>query len=284
MGHIKVSAEEIESLRLHPQTLDLAVNLVRVNGYVVLEKVLPDEKISALHSAFCEGLENFIRKRGTEIYETAKGFNEGTNHLGLFLPFAEPFNDSLVIEHPFALAIVDKILGEDCNMTLFSSNTTLPGGRKCQPVHADYGSYFGDLCHVALPITELVYNIPLVDVNERNAPMEIWPGGTHQLPDNMYGPRGVDIEALAAHMQSVKVHMPAGSILIRDARMWHRGTINHSSEPRPNIALMFSARRQTENIQIPQETYDNLSNRAKHLLRFQKIGFPAIEFTHENEA
>ena len=82
-------------------------------------------------------------------------------------------------------------------------------------------------------------------------------------------------------MQSMKVHMPAGSILIRDVRMWHRGTPNHSDEIRPNLALIYSASNRDNSIQIPQETYDKLSDRAKQLFRWQKIRYPVIEPTHE---
>ncbi|MFC5649442.1 phytanoyl-CoA dioxygenase family protein [Paenibacillus solisilvae] len=278
---MKISREELETLKLNEETIELAAYLIKVNGYVILEGVLPQEKVNELRKAFTDCMDWFIDKHGKEIYENKKGFNEGTNHLGIFLPFAAPFNDSLVIEHPFALAIIDRLLGKDYSVTLFSSNTSLPGGKKPQPVHPDYGARFGDLCKVALPITDLVFNIPLVDVHDGNGPMEIWPGGTHLLPDNYYGPNGPNPEDLAPHMQSMKVHMPAGSILIRDVRMWHRGTPNRSDEIRPNLALIYSAFNRDNSVQIPQETYDKLSDRAKHLFRWQKIGYPAIEPTHE---
>ena len=57
--------------------------------------------------------------------------------------------------------------------------------------------------------------------------MEIWPGGTHLMPS------GIDVENISKVMHSEQVLMPAGSLLIRDARMWHRGTPNVSDEPRP---------------------------------------------------
>ncbi|WP_274364959.1 phytanoyl-CoA dioxygenase family protein [Paenibacillus thermotolerans] len=278
---MKVSQEELDSLKLNEETARLAADLIRVNGYVILEGVLPKEKVLELRTAFKAAMDWFINKHGEGIYLNKKGFNEGTNHLGILLPFEAPFNDPLVIEHPFALDIIDRILGKDHSVTLFSSNTSLPGGKKTQPVHPDYGARFGDLCDTALPITDLVLNIPLVDVTDENGPMEIWPGGTHLLPDRAYGPNGYNWEQLTAHMTSVKVHMPAGSILIRDVRMLHRGTPNRSNEIRPNLALIYSAIGRDNSVHIPQETYDNMSERAKHLFRYQKIGAPVIEPTHE---
>jgi hypothetical protein len=49
---MKISREEIEAMQLYPQTLQLAVDLVNVNGYVVLEEVIPnfiDSLYEALH-------------------------------------------------------------------------------------------------------------------------------------------------------------------------------------------------------------------------------------------
>jgi hypothetical protein len=77
-------------------------------------------------------------------------------------------------------------------------------------------------------------------------------------------------------MHSESALMPAGSLLIRDMRMWHRGTPNRSNEPRPNMALIYSRFWLRESnypqIGIPRETYASLSERAKRLFRFENIG------------
>jgi ectoine hydroxylase-related dioxygenase (phytanoyl-CoA dioxygenase family) len=281
---MKLSEEELASGTLNPETLELAVNLIKVNGYVLFEEVLPRFKVNEINGRYIELLEPYLKKYGDEIYDQKTGFNAGTNHIRLYLPFELPFIDPLVIEHPLALAVIDQILGENCILDYFATNTSLPGGINCQQVHSDTGAVYGDLCSVNLPISQLVVNIPLVDVHANNGPMEIWPGGTHLLPDNMYGPNAFDKNKLAPHMQSLKVFMPAGSIVIRDIRMWHRGTPNKSNQPRPNIAMIYSLGKGSPgqgSIQIPQDTYDKLSERAKRLLRFEKISCPVIEPTHK---
>ncbi len=71
--------------------------------------------------------------------------------------------------------------------------------------------------------------------------------------------------------------MPAGSILIRDGRMWHRGTLNRSDAARPNIALVYSRPwmlAPTRQIGIPQERYDGLSEGARGYFRMEAIGSP----------
>jgi ectoine hydroxylase-related dioxygenase (phytanoyl-CoA dioxygenase family) len=280
---MRLSQAELDNGQLLPQTLQLAVNLIQVNGYVIFEDVLPREKIEQLNKHYNKILKPYLEKNYEAVYNPKNGFNDGTNHIRLYLPFEQPYIDESIIAHPFVTAVLDQILGEDSVLHYFATNTSLPGGEKCQPVHADTSSRFGDRCHVNLPISNLVVNFSLVDVHENNGPMEVWPGGTHLLPDHWYGPKAFNKGKLAEHMHSIKAFMPAGSIMIRDDRMWHRGTPNKSDQPRPNIAMIYTAEwdaQRNGKIQIPQETYDKLSERSQKLLRFERIGSPVIEPTH----
>jgi ectoine hydroxylase-related dioxygenase (phytanoyl-CoA dioxygenase family) len=280
---MRISTQELEASKLSPETVELAVNLIKVNGYVIFEEVLQRPQISELFNRYVEILDPYIEEHREEILNPSDGFNDGTGHVRLFLPFIQPFCNEAIIAHPFVTDVVDRILGEDCVVQYFATNTSMPGGTKYQPVHSDMRAIYGNRCHSNLPITNLVVNFPLVDTNEDNGPMEIWPGGTHLLPDNWYDRSAYSKAKLAEHMHSIKALMPAGSIMIRDDRMWHRGTPNHSDKHRPNVALIYTSainapRKGT--IQIPQETYDQLSEKAKNLFRFEKIGFPLADPKH----
>jgi ectoine hydroxylase-related dioxygenase (phytanoyl-CoA dioxygenase family) len=280
---MRLSQAELDNGQLLPETLQLAVNLIQVNGYVIFEEVLPREKVEQLNKRYNEILNPYLERNYEAVYNPKNGFNDGTNHIRLYLPFEQPFIDESIIAHPYVTALLDQLLGEDAVLQYFATNTSLPGGEKCQPVHADTSSRFGDRCQVNLPISNLVVNFPLVDTHENNGPMELWPGGTHLLPDYWYGPKAYNKGKMAEHMHFIKAFMPAGSIMIRDDRMWHRGTPNKSDQPRPNIAMIYSAQwnaHRNGKLQIPQETYDKLSDRAQKLLRFEKIGSPVIEPTH----
>ncbi|WP_164545538.1 phytanoyl-CoA dioxygenase family protein [Paenibacillus albus] len=278
---MRLSAEELESGRLSPETLELAVQLIKVNGYVLFEEVLPRAKVEELFNSYVSILDPYFEQHREEILNPGNGFNDGTNHVRLYLPFIKPFCEEAVIANPLVTEIVDQILGEACYMTYFATNTSMPGGKKKQPVHADTSSRYGDRYDANLPIANLVVNYPLVDVTENNGPMEVWPGGTHLHPDSWYAPGAFSKPKLAEHMHHIKMLMPAGSILIRDDRVWHRGTPNHSDKHRPNIALIYSANAPHKGtIQIPQETYDELSTKAQKLLRKELIGYPAAEPKH----
>jgi ectoine hydroxylase-related dioxygenase (phytanoyl-CoA dioxygenase family) len=68
--------------------------------------------------------------------------------------------------------------------------------------------------------------------------------------------------------------MKAGDVMIRDVRVLHRGTPNRTDTPRPMVVLGYSRRwllRPEVSIRIPSATYEKLSERARHLLRFNPV-------------
>lgn len=258
---MQLTPEEARTLRLEDETLGAAVQRVRVNGYVVFEAVLPAGLIDRIRAEFLRVFEAHVAHTDP---------NRGANRYQMHLPFRPPFIDPAVITHPFALAVLDRLLGPDYVCHYFASDTALPGS-EYQPVHSDITLLFPEM-PLSLPAYSVVVNIPLVDFTADNGPMEIWPGGTHLMPGAM------DIQRLAPSMHSEPVLMPAGSLLVRDMRMWHRGTPNRSQIVRPNLALIYSRpwlKTHYPPIAIPQPAYDSLSERAKRLFRLENIGGPA---------
>jgi Phytanoyl-CoA dioxygenase (PhyH) len=255
---MQLTAEELAAQTLKPESLQLAVQSIRVNGYVIFESVLPRGLVETLHGTFLRVLNSYMARTDP---------NRGANRYQMHLPFMPPFIDPAVISHPFALAVIDELLGKECICHYFASDTPLPGS-DYQRVHADIQLLFPETL-LSLPAYSLVLNIPLVDFTEENGPLEIWPGGTHLMPG------GINIQELAPTMNSERVRMPAGSLLLRDMRMWHRGTPNRSTAPRPNLALIYSRPWLKLNyppIGIPRATHEALSERAQRLFRAENIG------------
>ncbi len=253
---------EEKSQALTPDEVKMAAEAVRMNGYVVFESVLPREQIAELHREFLRVFEAYVARTDP---------NRGENRYQMHLPFVPPFIDPAVIANPLALAVIEELVGKDCVCHYFASDTPLPGS-DYQKVHSDIQLLFPETT-LSLPAYSVVLNIPLVDFTEENGPLEIWPGGTHLMPG------GVDMQRLAPTMHSERALLPAGSLLIRDMRMWHRGTPNRSQAPRPNLALIYSRPWLKTNyppIGIPTETYESLSERARHLFRFENIGGPVV--------
>lgn len=117
-------------------------------------------------------------------------------------------------------------------------------------------------------------NYPLADVTEKNGPLEAWPN-THLTPEKFYTRNHV--QEAAKNLDPVKMLTPKGSLLIRDIRMWHRGTPNLSNEIRPNMALIYGrnwwdgAFYPQDSLGITQQAYAKLSDRAKKLFRFETL-------------
>ena len=260
MPPMKPTFTEQDSATPTPETVKQAAESVRMNGYVVFESVLSPEQVAELHREFLRVFEAYVARTDP---------NRGENRYQMHLPFTPPFCDPAIITNPLALAVIEELVGKDCVCHYFASDTPLPGS-DYQRVHSDIHLLFPETT-LSLPAYSVVLNIPLVDFTEENGPLEIWPGGTHLMPG------GVDMQRLAPTMHSERVLLTAGSLLIRDMRMWHRGTPNRSDAARPNLALIYSRpwlKTSYPPIGIPTPTYEGLSERAKRLFRFENIGGP----------
>ncbi|MCW8132515.1 MAG: phytanoyl-CoA dioxygenase family protein [Planctomycetota bacterium] len=253
---MQLTASEIQAGALAPERLALAVQKVKADGYVVLEHALPPAFVAELHAAFMERFQKHL---------AASDGNRGANRYQMHLPFEKPFCDERVIANPLALSVIDAVLGPKAVCHYFASDTPMPGS-DYQAVHSDIHALFPET-GLTVPAYGLVLNIPLVDFRADNGPVEIWPGGTHLIPMNL------DLKALAPEMRSELCLMPAGSFLIRDLRMWHRGTPNRSTEPRPNMAMIYARpwlRTEYPPIRIAPAAFEALSPRAQELFRHEK--------------
>jgi ectoine hydroxylase-related dioxygenase (phytanoyl-CoA dioxygenase family) len=256
---MQLGQRELSSDQLDPETLELAVGQVRNNGYALFERVLPFDLVAEMNASF----NRLLDARRSQV-----AANRGANRWQMHLPFAPPFSDERVIASPLVMPIIDALVGEDCICHYLASDTLLPGS-DYQEVHPDIFPLFPESDRV-LPPYSVVLNVPLVDATEENGPLEIWPGGTHH-----YVTDRSDVPRLAASMQSQRVLMRAGSLLIRDSRMWHRGTPNRSNAPRPNFTLIYSRywlRLRYRPIPIPRSAYESLSERGRRLFRLEDIG------------
>lgn len=238
-------------------TVPFLVERLRMDGYVVLPDLLPPALIEAMRERF----DALLAERAT-----AQQSNRGPNRFQMVLPFEPPFADPLLYENPLVLEVLEQLMGPDLICTYFASDTPLPGSEH-QRVHADTRLLFPETL-LALPAYGVVLNTPLVDVTGENGPLEIWPGGSHLMPGRL------DMQALAPTMNSIRLTMRAGSVLLRDLRVWHRGTPNQGTRSRPHLALVYTRpwyRFEQPPLAIPRATYDALPASAQQLFRFAHI-------------
>lgn len=225
---------------------------LRINGYTVLPERLPEDLIEQMRARF-----------DVLIAETAarEPTNRGANRFQMYLPWGPPFANPLLYENAGVLAVVEAAMEPDITLRYFASDTPLPGS-DYQKVHSDTRLLFPET-ELSLPCYGIVLNVPLVDCTEENGSLEFWPS-THLTPVR------TDLDRLAATLPSAQANLKAGSLLLRDLRMWHRGTPNRSSGTRPQLALVYTRpwyRFELDGPQLTRAEYDALSDRGQRLLR-----------------
>ena len=257
---LDISAQERAENRLTPENVAAGVRLLREAGLVVIESVLPRDWIAALNEAMEAALDQ-----------------ETNEHTGEHPLLKMPFMDPRIIDNPFAIPILKAAMGEKVFAYLpYGCNTTRPGG-DIQWIHRDSGHLFPDL-PFALPVSTIVVNIPLVDFTVENGATEVWPGSHLIIDDEAVRntPYNVCNEARAAQLPSFQLEMPAGSVVVRDMRCWHRAMPNRSQTVRHMLALVYFRRFHhlpddpgIFSAQLPESVWDGMSEAAQEIYRFQ---------------
>jgi ectoine hydroxylase-related dioxygenase (phytanoyl-CoA dioxygenase family) len=245
--------------RYNPKEIELFAQAVLKDGYCVLPNHFSRATLNTWHSAFAPLLKDHIEREGNLN-------NRGTARYYVTLPFTAPFADANIYEDEDILAIVELLVGKDAVMCQLASDTPLLGS-EYQDVHRDTLPLFPETGQETPPY-QLAVNFPLVEITLENGPMEIT-RGTHMMSKEE-GMRRIE----SGQIKLEPVIMQVGDVMIRDVRGLHRGTPNRIPEPRPMVVIGYSRRwlfRPEVSINIPQQTFDTLSARARQLLRFNPI-------------
>ena len=244
---MKLSEEECRGKHLTEESLHDAVARVKEVGFVVLEDVLPGLRVRKMR----ELLEEHTAVQA--VPEDGRG--------GIPIPLDDIFLDDLAVQNPFALPIVESIMGNDIwSIFPYHTNTTWPGAG-IQHIHRDTQHLFPELPY-ALPPSLLIVHIPLVDFTEENGSTEVWPG-SHLVIDPT--PESTKPEALsrrAAQMPSVRTNMSAGSVVVRDMRVWHRGMPNVSDTIRTMLSIVY---------------FRQFHRYPDHLVHLEEVSAPVLE-------
>lgn len=259
---MEISDAEIATGCLTPENMNQATRLLRDAGYVIFEGVLSEQWLEVTRAVFEE-----------ELLKLVDG-KPPPEHGGGSPPMSDRFLDPLIIEHPFAIQVIERVLGSDFYSYLpYGCNTAWPGS-PVQWIHRDSKHLFPELPY-ALPPATLVANIPLVDFTVDNGCTEVWPG-SHLVVDTdqdvIDDPYTRWSEDKASLLPSVRTVMPAGSLVVRDMRMLHRGMPNETDIIRSMIAVVFFRRFHRIPEVIPtadlRDGWEGMSERARKIYRY----------------
>ena len=231
---LDVTSEEAASGLLTLAHLDAASRALREDGIVVLNDIIDSAHVAVLRDKMLEDLPAYLAR-------TDAPFNFNTGNVQQEPPPFAPYLFRDVLLNDCVIAVTHALLGDGLHNGFYSGNTAVAGSGQRQPVHADSGQLWPHL-DVAHPPYGLVVNVPVVDMSPENGSTEVWLG-THQ-DTTVYVQHGdikLDpqaVEARRAVRPPLQPTVRAGSVVIRDLRLWHAGMPNLTDTPRPMIAMI----------------------------------------------
>lgn len=205
-------------------------------GLAVVPSRVPSALIARLYEQVMADIEYISSGASREAQTPSKG------HMVTKLPARRDLLFREVLLDELVLSVCSALFGQwkRWRLETYQCNVNMPRSQD-QGLHADMGQLWPGL-PVPPPPQALIVNIPLVDVDQRNGAIEVWPCSHHNSRIWVGGSQWVDdtsADVQRAIAEPLRLITPAGSLILRDGRLWHRGRSNPSPIPRPMIALVY---------------------------------------------
>lgn len=218
------------------------------DGFVVLPEIIPKSRVLALTEAL-------LRVEAEHGFGYAKTSFEGlkTVRINNLLVHDELF--WTVPLEPEVLTLAERLLDRELLLSSLCSLTLGPG-QEAQPLHEDTQQI-----PLPRPRAPLAINAiwALSNFTEDNGATHIVPGSHKQPSSPPYG----------AEIDTVQATMKAGSIMLFDSALWHKGGANTTSMRRYALSCYYCAGwlRQQENMQlgVPADVARRLPQRLQEL-------------------
>ena len=233
---IEVTDHDRASGSLEPAKLEAARAALLDDGFVVLDQVVPPALIDALREAMERDIDELVRR-------TERAPRRVAGHLQHQPPFDPQHLHPSVLASPLVAAVCRSVMGRRIQVVLYTANTNMPGSMR-QWVHCDLNQLQPDLDPAPAAPHLVVANLPLVDTSEADA-VELWPGThrdsrTHSLTGGQVGIPVEWQEERRAVRPPIQVSQSRGSVLLRDARLWHAGVPNTAGRVRVMVGVGYA--------------------------------------------
>jgi len=166
--------------------------------------------------------------------------------------------------------LYNEILGKDAVMVELSSLVSLPRTQSQNP-HPDAGMDSIEDFDRSLVLSTF---LSLDDVKDNQAALDVWPG-SHTFYHFL---SKANQKVILRMVSPVRMSVPAGTMVLMDSRLIHRGTTNRSKKPRPVLYWSLMSR---EGRPPDGPTYSILANYDKNLTLSQVL---ADSFPDEHTA
>ena len=217
------------------------------DGYSVVESLLSADEAAAVR----KGLRDVL-----DSTPTGRNDFEGYKTRRIYALFAKTRAFDALAIHPLLLGVLDGVLGPSYQLSA-PTGIEIGPGEKAQVLHTDDGIY-----PLPRPHPEVVLNTmwALDDFTEANGATRVVPG-SHKWTDRR-----------PTEDETVKVTMPAGSVLVIAGNLWHGGGANMTERTRLGVLLEYAAGwlRPQENhvIAVPPQVVRTLEPRLQELLGY----------------
>ncbi|KAK6076812.1 phytanoyl-dioxygenase family protein [Seiridium cupressi] len=218
-----------------PATVQKGVETYHRDGIVALTNAVDPEIAKALNEKMVADTEEYIKRSDAH-------WNQGkaARNISQVPPLQKEWIHQQIWANPHAMVILENLLGPQPELHFVNSNIALsnPNPNARQAVHSD--AYFD---HPHFPWC-MVVNIYLSEVNAQRGVTEIWPGthtstkADHLAPHHGWIQRHKFVER-AKVSPPVQPSLPAGTVVIRDMRIWHAGMPNLTPDPRIMLTFVY---------------------------------------------
>ncbi len=212
-----------------PAELDRLSAALQRDGYVILERIVPEEQIDAIREELLTLLPEHCGRNGFE----------GTLTQRLYAVISKTLACNPLVEHPLVLGLLDRVLAPNYLLSQLQVINILPG-ELAQPLHHDDGFY-------PVPRPRPPYGaatvIALDDFTADNGATVVIAGS------HTWGEHEPDAEDCKRAIPAV---MPKGSMVLFLGTLWHGGGANNSAASRLAVTAQYCEpwARQQENFSL----------------------------------
>jgi len=233
--------------RIPDEVLDPAWAALEHNGFVVFERLIPDELVHAIRGDVLPRLASPYARNNFEGLATQRLYNVIQKTLAC----------NPLVEHPVVLALLDRMLEPNYLLSQLQVINILPGEAR-QPLHYDDAFYPWPRPRRSLGAAAIWAIDAFTEDN----------GATVVLPRSHLWPDRAPTEA--DEIRSVV--MPPGSVVVFHGTLWHGGGANRSQAPRLAVAAQYCAPylRQQENfgLSVTRERARECSEHVQRMLGY----------------
>ncbi len=208
--------------------LEPVLQRLAVDGWCVLENVIPADKVGAIRDSILATIKNHSNPDPRQSLGKVSGLINYDQSLAPYLA------------EPRLLGLCKALLGEHVRISFTTCLSTFPGNQRGL-LHADWPFNQLNTSHIPAPYPDAVGHLTTIWML---SPFTIENGGTpvvsgsHRARNNPSGDMAVDMES--PYPTEVQATGPAGSVLVMDSRLWHAIGPNRSSAPRVAVVVRFA--------------------------------------------